>query len=149
MKKIFISLIIASNILYAGMKQDIDYSEFDKIPKIELAKLMANEMARGVRLPMKLDEITQLTNIYSYDSNIIFRKEIDITNVKIKELWENKKNDVIHYMLKGDSQNICYNPMWKYMIYKRNIIPEFYYTSTDNKPLFHYTVEIEDCRKLK
>ena len=149
MKKIFIGLIIASNILFAGLKQDIDYSEFDEIPKIKLAKLMASEMAKGVKLPMKLDEVTQLTTIYSYDSNIIFRKEIDITNPEIKEVWEKKRNQFIQYMLKVDSQNICYNSIWKYMIYKRGIIPEFNYTSRDNKTLFQYTIEIEDCRKLK
>ena len=60
-----------------------------------------------------------------------------------------EKNEFIQVMLKNDSQNICYNSVWKYMIYQKKIIAEFNYMDMDNKPLFEYTIEIEDCNKLK
>ena len=149
MNKILTGLLIISSITFAGMQKDMDYSGFDKIPTVELAKMMANEMAKGVSLPMKLDDATQLTSIYSYRNNIIFRKELNINHPKIEKIWQQQKNEFIQAILKSDSQNICYNSVWKYMIYKKNIIAEFNYIDTDNKPLFNYTIEIEDCNKLK
>ena len=53
--------------------------------------MMANEMSKGVSLPMKLDDATQLTTIYSYNNNIIFRKELDINHPEIKIAWQQKK----------------------------------------------------------
>jgi len=150
MKKSIVGLLVASSIAFAGIKNDVDtYKEFDKIPRVELSKMMSNEMARGMRLPMKIDEVTELTAIYNFDTTIFFKKEININYPEIKELWKHKRKQLINLMLKQDSQNVCYNPVWKYMIYKRDIIPQFNYVDTNNKPLFKYTIEIEDCRKLK
>ena len=73
MEKLLIGLLIASSIAFAGIKNDVDtYKEFDKIPRVELSKMMSNEMARGMRLPMKIDEVTELTAIYNFDTTIFF-----------------------------------------------------------------------------
>jgi len=150
MYKIVITLVIVTSTLFGGLKPNKkDYSSFDSIPTETLAKEMAYEMAKGVRLPMKLDEVTQLVNIYNFHTTIFFKKSIDIENKKIKPLWEKHQKELIQYMLKNDTQNICYNPVWQYMIFKRGIIPEFNYVSLNNKPLFRYTIEVEDCNKLK
>jgi hypothetical protein len=149
MKKIIIALFVMSNILLAGSPQPIDYTQLDKIPKLKLTKLMAQEMSQGFNLPMKLDELTDLTTIYSFNNHIIFTKEVDMTNPKLHKIWKTKKKLLINYMFKVDSQNICNNPVWKYMIFKRDIIPEFAYKSRDKKPLFQYTIEAKDCKKLK
>jgi len=150
MKKIIGGLVIVFNILVAGIQTyNIDYSKLDKIPKLRLVRLMSDEMSKNIKLPMKLDEITELTRIYSYNTSIIIIKKLDMNNVKLKKIWKEKRNKVIQNMLKIDSQTICYNPVWKYMIYKRNIIPEFNYLDMNNKPLFRYTIEIKDCYELK
>lgn len=149
MKRLLIGLIITSNIIFAGIQNDIDsYKEFDEIPRVELAKLLTSEMAKSMQLPMKLDEATTLTTIYSFKTNIIFRKVINTEYPQIKNFWNQNKKQFIEAMLKQDSQNICYNPVWKYMIFNRNIIPEFNYLDTSNKPLFSYTIEKVDCDKL-
>lgn len=77
-----------------------------------------------------------------------FRKEVDIEHEKIAKIWETNKDGLVQAMFKIDSQNVCNNPTWRYMIYKRDIIPEFNYIDKEKKPLFRYTVEQEDCNKL-
>ena len=150
MKKLMIGLIVTTNCIFAGIQDDkFNYKEFDKIPRIEFAKVMAREMAQSMSLPMKIDNSTNLIAIYSFDTTICITKKIIMQNPKVKKLWIQKKKIFINLMLKQDAQNTCYNPMWKYMIYKRNIIPEFNYVDKNNKPLFKYTIEIEDCNKLK
>ena len=150
MKKIISLLMVAYSMVYGGIKNDsIDYKKLDKFSRAQLAKELTNEMVIGLKLPMKIDEVTQLVAIYNFNTTIIFKKKIDINNSQIKKIWQQKKDWLINFMLKQDSQNICYNPVWKYMIYKRDIIPKFNYVDASNRPLFSYTIEVEDCHKLK
>jgi hypothetical protein len=149
MKKIFLVFILMSTLLNAGViKEKIDFSQFDKISRNNLAKIMTEEILKGIQLPMRLDYMTRLIALHSYNSSIIFRKEVDINNPNIKTVWNNNKDAVIQNMLKIESQFICNSPMWKYMIYKRNIIPEIDYVSTTGKELVSFTIEVEDCNKL-
>lgn len=142
--------MVAYSMVYGGIKNDsIDYKKLDKFSRAQLAKELTNEMVIGLKLPMKIDEVTQLVAIYNFNTTIIFKKKIDINNSQIKKIWQQKKDWLINFMLKQDSQNICYNPVWKYMIYKRDIIPKFNYVDASNRPLFSYTIEVEDCHKLK
>ena len=137
-----------STLLYGGIKEKIDFSEFDKMPRDELAKLLSEEMVKGLKLPVRLDYMTRLITLHSFNSLIIFRKEVNINHPNIKTVWNNNKDAVIQNMLKIESQSICNNPLWKYMIYKRNIIPEIDYVNTTGKELVSFTIEVEDCNKL-
>jgi hypothetical protein len=148
MKKIIVSIFVISNLLFGGMNNNntIDYGEFDKIPSSELTRSIANEFAKN--LPLQIDYLTTMTNIFGLGNSVITKKQINIKHKDINNFWKSDKNELIKAMYKLDSQNICYEPIWQYLIMKRNIIAEFNYVDTDNKPLFNYTVESLDCKKI-
>lgn len=148
MKKIIVSIFVISNLLFAGMNSTntIDYKELDKIPSNELARSMANEVAKN--LPIQIDYLTTMTNMFGIGNSVITKKQIKIEHKDINSMWINNKQGLIQAMYKIDSNNICYEPIWQYLIMKRNIIAEFNYTNTNGKPLFDYTVEKVDCKKI-
>ena len=149
MKKLLLSLLMFSSLLFGGMNNSdgIDYKQLDKLESQDIAKMLSNEFAKS--LPMQIDYLTKALSMFSIGNTVITKKGVDIEHKDLKNIWLNNKNDLIKAMFKLDSQNICYTPVWKYLIYKKNIIAEFNYTSNDNKPLFSYTVEKEDCDKIK
>ncbi len=112
----------------------------------ELTRSIANEFAKN--LPLQIDYLTQMTSILGLGNSVLTRKQINIKHKNINSFWKTNKNEFIKAMYKIDSQNICYEPIWQYFIIKRNIIAKFNYTDTDNKPLFNYTVEKFDCKKI-
>lgn len=148
MKKIIIAVFIFSNLLFAGINNNnvIDYSEFDKISSHELIRVMSNEIAKN--LPIHIDYLTKMINIFGIGNNVVVKKEINIEHKDISDMWTNKKNQLIEAMFKLDSQNICHEPIWEYLVMKRDVIAEFKYVDTNSKPLFNYTVEKVDCQKI-
>lgn len=147
MKKTLLSILTLSSLAFAGMNNDtIDYSELDKISSHELTRSVANEVAKN--LPIQIDYLTKIVNVFGIANSVITKKEVDIKHQDINSLWTNDKNKLITAMYQLDSKNICYEPVWEYMIMKRGIVAEFNYVDTDSKPLFKYTVEKADCKKL-
>ena len=148
MKKIIISIFVISNLLFGGINSNntIDYEEFDKMSSSELTRTMANEFSKN--LPMQIDYLTTMTNMFGIGNRVIARKQLRITHKDISDFWKRDRNGLIKAMYKLDSQSICNEPMWQYLIFKRGIIAEFNYLDTNNKPLFNYTVEKVDCEKI-
>jgi len=152
MKKILLGLLVVSNMLFGGIiHQKIDYSVLDKMPKKELAQKLTKKMVENSNLPLKIDKITELINIYTYKDNIIMLKTLDDSNYDFKKIWNNKKiqQNFIKKMLFFDSQALCNNEVWSYLINKRDIIPEINYSNKKGKSLFKYTIEPTDCEKIK
>ena len=142
--------MMLSSLVFGGMNSSanaVDYDALDKLSSKDLARAISNEIAKN--FPMNIDYLTKAIGIVAINTTVITKKQINIAHKDLKEHWEKDKNNLIIPMFKLDSQNICYNPVWEYMINKRGIIAKFEYVSTNNKPIFEYTVEKEDCRKLK
>ena len=148
MKKIVIAIFIFSNLLFAGINNNnaVDYSQFDNISSHELARSMSNEIAKS--LPIQIDYLTRMINVFGIGNSVIVKKEINIGHKDISGMWNGNKNQLINAMFKLDSQNVCHEPIWQYLIMKRDIIAEFNYVDTQSKPLFNYTVEEADCKKI-
>jgi len=148
MKKIIIGTFVISNLLFGGINSNdtIDYEEFDKMLSSELTRSLANEFAKN--LPIQIDYLTTMTNIFGIGNRVISRKQLRITHKNIKNFWKSDKNGLIKAMYKLDSQSVCNEPIWQYLILKRDVIAEFNYLDTNNKPLFNYTVEKVDCEKI-
>jgi len=151
MKKTLIGLLLISTVALGGIKpkQDNDFSGFDNIPAKELSAKLAKELTENMHLPAKIDYLTQMQSILSYGTSLIFSKEVNIEHKDIKEIWLKQRDRLIQAMFKIDAQNICQTPIWRYMIYKRNIIPEFVYKDMNGKILFEYTVEADDCNAIQ
>jgi len=152
MKKIIAGVMIVSSMLFGGIvHEEKNYSYLDKIPKKELAQELTKELVKNLNLPLKLDKITVLQNIFAYDDDILLLKTLDDDNYKIKEIMNNKKikQIFIKKMLIADSQHFCNDSIWSYLINKRNIIPEINYYNRKGKLLFKYTIEPSDCEKVK
>ena len=149
MKKIIFTLIVTAELLFGGLKNTtINYAELDKIPASDLASAMANEMTKSMHLPLQIDYLTELVSMISYNKMIMITKVVDIKHPDMKAVWRDKKDAFINVMLKQDSNSICHNEVWHYMIYNRGIIPQFDYKDQESRILFRYTVEKEDCEKL-
>jgi len=148
MKKIIISIFVISNLLFGGINSSntIDYEEFDKMSSSELTRSMANEFAKN--LPIQIDYLTRMTNMFGIGNRVIAKKQLRITHKDISNFWKDDRNGLIKAMYKLDSQSVCNEPIWQYLILKRGVVAEFNYLDTNNKPLFNYTVEKVDCEKI-
>ena len=144
-----LTILLLSNLLFAGINSTvkIDYNALDKISTNNIVRIIGNKMAKS--MPFQLDYLTKVTRVFTYKNTITTYKEIDTRHIDFKRIWSLSKINTINAMFKQDSQVVCYNKITNYMIVKRNIILKYNYLDKNNRPLFEYTVEKEDCLKIK
>ncbi len=150
MKIIILSMVILSNILIAGMNgTQLDYQKYDKLSVNSILEELATETSKN--LPIVLDPITKIIQMFAAGNKMIVNKEINIFYPEFKGLWSKPgvKQKVMNKSFNQDLHNICNGRLFGYLINKRNSLVAFYYKDPNKKLLFSYTIEKIDCNKIK
>jgi len=144
MIKIITILFIASSLLMGGMiNAQMDYSAFDNISDRQLAKMFAEQMTRELNVPVTIDSATTLLNIYSFGTTIVLQKQIN-TDADVIKNWHHKLS-FTSAMFQVETQAVCNAFLWRYFIFKRHITAQFNYIDQNYKPLFSYTIGVDEC----
>ncbi|PHR69568.1 MAG: hypothetical protein COA66_02600 [Arcobacter sp.] len=145
-KKLSIILCLSLS-LVAGMKEIPKISPDSALKNLSgktIAKIMADLIAKN--LPMKLDEITTVTRVFSVDNTIYIDKVIDTESESL-----NGKNiyDILptlrKIMFHQDRDIACNNVHSKFTITEKGVIYSQSYSDKKYKLLFRHTIEKEDC----
>ncbi len=149
MKKLILSLFFFTAILNAGVDNDMEaqMKQIKKMSAEDFAKNIARETSKV--LPMRLDAVTTVIKSLAIGKSIQYTKTIDQNNAQVQELIVNNKEKFKKAMFEQDSKMVCYNEMLNYMIVKKNLVLRYFYTDKNHKPIFNYSVNKQDCLKLK
>ncbi|WP_345993521.1 hypothetical protein [Sulfurimonas sp. HSL-1716] len=148
MKKFLFFLIFTASFLYAGMhNKPLDMSVFDKMSSKEIAYEVATQMAKSA--PIQIDRVTKMTRAFAIENHIVVEKMVSVNDPMFKGQWKKNEKTFNKLMFKYDCQIACNNPYTNYIITKKDVIIEQHYVDLSSRPLFDYTIEKEDCLKIR
>ncbi|MFY9075551.1 hypothetical protein CRU99_06840 [Malaciobacter mytili] len=149
MKKLIYSLLFFAVILNAGMNNnnEIQMQQIKNMSAEEFSRLLASETSKS--LPITLDAVTTVIKSIALGKSVQYYKTLNLEHPRLKEIWDTKKEEFKVAMFEQDSKMVCYTEILSYMIMNKDVILRYYYTDTNHRPLFNYSVEKEDCLKFK
>jgi len=124
---------------------------FKNITNKQLTQLLVKEIKNNIKLPIKIDEMTNLLNVVSYGNIIIYIKELDENNETLKIILKDKtkKDYFIKKLFEAEKMSFCTQKDWKYMINEKGIYPRITYQQKNKKLIAEYIIEKKDCKSLK
>lgn len=148
MKYIVLALLLLTSFTLADttQKKKFNHTKLDKIPVNEIARYLANEISKN--LPLQLDYLTKVTRALAYNNTLTTYKEVDFNHKDFQKMWSSAKDELIEIMFKQDTEVLCYDPFDYYLLAKRKMIFIYKITNQNNKALFEYTVNKQDCYNL-
>lgn len=146
--KTITSLLILASLLFAGInKEKIDYNKYDNIPVDKIAKGLAFSISKNA--PFQIDSVTKLLRAFALDNKIAIYKEVDLeASIELAEMWQNTPEDLKYMAFEQDGQIACNTESLFYFITKKDLIIHQNYVDQNNKPLFDFTINKEDCLKI-
>ncbi|PHO11119.1 hypothetical protein CPG37_01350 [Malaciobacter canalis] len=149
MKSLILSMLLLLS-LNAGMNNNNEEELKEKIKAMSVekfARTLANKTASAV--PIKIDAITTVTKVVALENSVSYFKSIDLNHEMMKGKWENKSEYFKTVMFDQDSKIVCRVDFLNHMIVNKGLVLKYYYTDTEHRPLFSYTVNKQDCLELE
>jgi hypothetical protein len=148
MKSLILSMLLLLS-LNAGMNNNEEElkEKIKAMPVEKFARILANKTASAV--PIKIDAITTVTKVIALENSVTYFKSIDLNHEMMKGKWENKSEYFKTVMFDQDSKIVCRVDFLNHMIVNKGLVLKYYYTDTEYRPLFSYTVNKQDCLELE
>ncbi len=144
--------------IYGGMLDNSNsekfISRFDLYNTKELAEYMSNIMIKQVgSFPIKIDEVTILSNITSYNNNIRISKQIDTNHPLMKNQDFSSLGNMHQYFFNSERNYTCSSIYHLYTL-SRDITYYYDYRDFNGNNLFEHIIKKDDCeasnfKKLK
>ena len=146
MKKILAYTFLSATFLLSGVLENSytkeDFEKIDNRSGEEIAKeYVENE---NKKLPIKQDEITEITKIIAINTKIYFIKEIN-KNKKTKS-----KKLTLQEMYESTRSYLCKNTLNRAYIDKKNLGFQYdHYESNTKEYIGSYSIDKNDCIKME